>query len=307
MKKVITLITLLGIAFAPAFSQVGTIKGKVVNSKEETLAGVEIVFTEDENEAFEQIVMTKDNGNFVLTGLKPGKHYKATFNLEGFNTQIYPFKQWIGVNEEPIVITLFTLEEAYEQQGGDLEALAHDQQAREFYNLAVGFFKAQKFTEAVDPITKAYENYSLIDKENELVAELAVIPRLYSIIAYNTEDYENSKTLAEEYLSYKPEDKNIQELLAATVKKLSGPSPQELYNQAIELINNNDDSGAAVLLEKAIKSDPEYGLSYFQLGKIKTREFEFEDAVKNFKIFVKLEPNHELSKEAKELIVTLSE
>ena len=307
MKKLIILLIATSLYITPGFSQIGTIKGSVVDSAGNPLANTTIDFTSEETTTYKQTIQSSENGSFILTGLKPGHHFTATFNHEGFNTQVFAFKQGIGVNEVPVVITMYTLEEAYEQQGGNLESLAADQAAREYFNTAVGFFKEEKFVEALDPMEKAYENYAKIEEGDPLLEELAAVPRLYAIIAYNTEKYEDSKKYCEVYLKSKPDDQNIKDLLVAVEKRLAGPSPEELYNQAVEQINQNNDAGAMVILKKAIASDPQYSLSYFQLGKIYTRDFEFEEAIKNFKTFIKLDPNNKMVPEAKELIVTLSE
>jgi tetratricopeptide (TPR) repeat protein len=307
MKKLMLFIIISGLYVAPAFSQVGTIKGTVINSKNEPMAGVKIVFTEEETEAFKQEILSKDKGSFILTGLKPGHHYTATFTFEGYNTQVYNFKQWIGANDDPIVITLFTYEEAFVQQGGDLEALAADKATREFYNTAVNFFKEKKYAEALTAMEQSWEQYEKIQEDSESLEELIVIPRFYAIVAYNNQKLELAKKYCDIYLAKKPEDKHLLELKDIVERALAGPSAQELYNKAVEFINKNDDAAALKILNQVVKTDPDYALSYYQLAGIQTREFEFEKAIAYYKKFIKLDPKNKLVKDAKEMIVTLSE
>jgi len=282
----------------------------VTDSQDKGMEGVTVVFTEKEVTTFKQTLTSKEDGNFILTGLKPGHFYTITFDLEGYNTQLYNYKQWIGPNGEVIVIAMETIEEAkrrlMEEAGIDPEQVQFDIAAREHYNNAVILYKEKKFPEAYTEMEQAWENYAQVVDE-EAKTDLIAIPRFYGITAYFSQNLEVAKKYVDIYLALKPDDKSIQDLKATVDRELQGPSAQERYNQAVELINKNDDAGAFKILSSIIKQDPEYGLAYFQLGKIKTREFEFEDAVKYYKGFLKREPNHKLAAEAKELIVTLSE
>ena len=54
--------------------------------------------------------------------------------------------------------------------------------------------------------------------------------------------------------------------------------------------------------------DGNYAEAYNQLGRIFIREYEFEEAIKNLKIFLKKAPkDHAARQEVTDLIVTLSE
>ncbi len=59
MKKIILLIVLTGLFFAPGLSQVGTFKGRVTDSQDKALIGVSVVFTEEETTSFKQTLETK--------------------------------------------------------------------------------------------------------------------------------------------------------------------------------------------------------------------------------------------------------
>ncbi|PIE89556.1 MAG: hypothetical protein CR997_10705 [Acidobacteria bacterium] len=308
MKKIS--IILIITSLIPAFAQVGTIKGKITNSAGEAIVAAKLVFTEEETTTFEQTLESKEDGSFIMTGLKPGHTYTITVDKEGYNTQLFKYKQWIGVNKEIVEISMETIEEAtkrlYEEQGIDPEQVEYDIAAREHYNAAVTSYKAKDYPTALTEMEQSYEKYNLIVEE-EAKAELISIPRFYAIVAYFNQKLELSKELCELYLAMKPDDKNILKLQETVAREIAGTSAQNLYNNAIDLINNNDDAGATKLLKQIIENDPEFGLAYFQMGKIKTREFEFEEAVKYYKQFLKVDPNHKLAAEAKELIVTLSE
>ncbi len=92
------------------------------------------------------------------------------------------------------------------------------------------------------------------------------------------------------------------------LRATGGISVTDIFNEAVAAINDGDDPKAFKLLLEAETVDPNFARIYFELGKIKTREFEFEEAVKFLKKYLEVaEKDDQYRKEAEDLIVMLLE
>ncbi len=314
MKKLIT--TLLCLGSTALFAQmVGVVQGRVIDTAGEGIPNVELKFTGIEvDPPFERTITCDEYGRFTLAGLKPIL-FDVYAKKEGYNDQIHRYKQGIGKQE--LDLTMMTMDEAYADALAkgliEEEVIDPKEEAKDFYNLAVPLFKAEKFAEAMDMLSKSLE------KDPELNHSL----KLAAYCAVKTEKWADSLTYAERSLALEPEDLNMSKLalesarmvgdmvaetkFSEAVKEIEGVTPETLYAEAVDALNKNDDEVATKKLNEIITMKPDFGIAYFYLGHIKVREGEFEDAVKYLKQFLKNDPNHEKVEEAKDLIVTLSE
>ena len=73
------------------------------------------------------------------------------------------------------------------------------------------------------------------------------------------------------------------------------PTPNELYDQALELRDRGDKPGAAALLEEAVAPDPAFALGHGMLAKLYADLAEVEKAIEHARRVVELEPDDTFS------------
>lgn len=116
---------------------------------------------------------------------------------------------------------------------------------------------------------------------------------LYSIgylyLAKN--DVESAKKYADLALAADSSNVNAQEL----VKVLSQKDTNSEMNQAIAYMNQNDYKSAKKILDKFVKANSEDFQVYYYLGHISYATAKYEDAVKNFGLAIRYNPEYPLS------------
>jgi Tfp pilus assembly protein PilF len=73
------------------------------------------------------------------------------------------------------------------------------------------------------------------------------------------------------------------------------PTPNELYDQAVDLRDNGDKTGAIALLEDAIAADPSFAIAHGMLAKLYVDIAEADRAIAHAKKVVELEPDDTFS------------
>jgi Flp pilus assembly protein TadD len=73
------------------------------------------------------------------------------------------------------------------------------------------------------------------------------------------------------------------------------PSPNELYDQAVDLRDAGDKEAAVARLKEAVEADPAHTLSHGLLARLCVDTGQFEDAVMHAKRVVELEPEDPFS------------
>ena len=73
------------------------------------------------------------------------------------------------------------------------------------------------------------------------------------------------------------------------------PTPNELYDQALELRDRRDKPGAIARLEEAVQLDPAFAIGHGMLAKLYADLAETEKAIAHAKKVVDLEPNDAFS------------
>lgn len=73
------------------------------------------------------------------------------------------------------------------------------------------------------------------------------------------------------------------------------PTPNELYDQAIDLRDAGDRPGAIARLEEAVAADPDFGIGHGMLAKLFADIAEADKAIFHAKRVVELEPDDTFS------------
>ena len=290
------------------------LKGVVKDTTGKILGDVTLKFSIKGMADYSHKLVTGADGKFEVEGVANNLIEIYAMKAE-FRDQIYRVR--MAEKDEKIDDYMMqTLKEAYTEMGIDPSKTKKkpEELAIEYYNQAVPYYQQKKWPEAEEFAKKSYEQNPALEGTLKLL--------LWSNKEQN--DWGDVLKFGRDYLKLKPEDKNIMNvtMYAAEVLKdktalselretaiASGSlDPSGLFNQAVEKLNGGDDAGAIPLLEEVISIDATYSRAYFELGKIKTREFEFEEAIKYLKLYLKNAPKGDkYRKEAEELILTLAD
>jgi Flp pilus assembly protein TadD len=73
------------------------------------------------------------------------------------------------------------------------------------------------------------------------------------------------------------------------------PTPNELYDQALELRDRGDKPGAIALLEEAVSADPAFAVGHGMLAKLYADIAEADKAIAHARRVVELEPDDTFS------------
>jgi Tfp pilus assembly protein PilF len=73
------------------------------------------------------------------------------------------------------------------------------------------------------------------------------------------------------------------------------PTPNELYDQAVDLKDQGDREGAIARLESALEADPKFAIAHGMLAKLYVDLAEAEKAIYHAKKVVELEPDDTFS------------
>ena len=224
------------------------------------------------------------------------------------------------MREDPITVPEFilkTLDEVYAEMGIERpkeKEETPEEKATRLFNLAVEPYQQGSYADAENLAKQALENNP----------EMAEPMKLLVFSNLKTEDWPEVLMYAEMYLKKDPNDTNIMKAAAQAaeligdkkktkqwkgqLKDMGEISIESLWNDVVNHLNANDDAAAMAQIKEVLKMDDKYPLAYFEMGKIKIREYEFEDAILNLKLYLKYaKPDGKHRKEATDLIVTLSE
>jgi Flp pilus assembly protein TadD len=73
------------------------------------------------------------------------------------------------------------------------------------------------------------------------------------------------------------------------------PTPDEIYDQAVDLRDRGDKEGAVAKLEEAVALDPAFAIGHGMLAKLYADLAQSEKAIEHAKKVVELEPNDTFS------------
>lgn len=285
------------------------LSGQVVDTKGNGIPEVTLLISSTNLKGFEKEVTTDGSGNFSVEMLNAAiiKIHTKKSNYRDTIYQYYHGNKDVKMPAKDL--TMQTLDEAYAELGENApkREMKPEAQAIELYNLAVGPYKEGNLDVAADYASKA------IEKDPKQTSAIQMLVYIYA----KKGELAKAQKYATDFLALKPGDPGMTKYADQIAKNLKSPgaapssggdNAQSYFNKAVDEINANNDSKAAELLKKSLEKDETFALAHFELGKIYVREFEFEKAITELKLYLKHAPeDHKSRKEATDLIVTLSE
>lgn len=267
---------------------------------------------------FKAEASTDAQGHFSLQSMASNELILLA-KLTEYRDQIVKVK----VRKNPVAMTgptdfvMMTLDEAYALMGKVRpkdKMPTPEEEAVEIYNLAVEPYQKGSYEQAEKLAKQA------LLKDPKQLASL----KLLIFANMKTDDWKEVLTYSEQYLKLKPDDVNIMkaanqaaqltnntdkaDALKAQLKEKGEINKDDLWVDAVNALNGNDDATAHKIIKEILAMDPKDSRAYFELGKIKVREFEFPEAIRYLKTYLKHAPEKDpFRSEAKDLIITLTE
>jgi len=293
-----------------------TLEGVIENTSGEPLEGVTVTVTTEGIDSFEETAVTNASGEWEVEALY-NIIAKLSVKKEGYRDILFTWNIYTDDEKVRPPLKMQTLEEAYAELGIENpknREKTPKEKAIDLYNLAVDPYRNENWDQA--------EKYA--EEAIELDPEMDNTLRMLVWINQKQEDWEKVLTYGSRYLEKSTENENIYKVTLIAAERLGNTAkieelksmgmsqglinPSDLFNQAVDALNNMNDEKATGLLNQVLEMDETFARAYYELGKIKVREFEFEEAVKYLRTFLKHAPKDDpLRKEAEDLIITLLE
>lgn len=289
-----------------------SLSGQVVDSSGNGIPNVTLMFSSENLAGFEKKIETDENGTFKVEMLNEAI-VKIHAQRSDYRDTIYLYFHPKNDYEIPAKdLAMQTLEEAYAELGeaAPKKEMKPEAQAIELYNLAVGPYKEGKLDQA------AGYALSALEKDPNQANATKMLVYIYS----KKGDWANADKYVKSFLSQNPGDPGMTKYAEKIAHGLKNPgavvtsssgggtSASGLFNKAVKALNANDDAKATTYLNQVLEKDNTYALAYYELGKVFIREFDFDKAIYNLKLYLKHAPkDHKYRNEATDLIVSLSE
>lgn len=318
---------LAGVLFgaAPAWAQVGSLYGKVVNEKGEPIAGAEILFTN--TAAMMKVTGPKTNakGEWSQAGLRVGQGtWSVEARKDGLSAGISDVMVRMNSQTQVPDLVLRTPPKASIGAASvdrGLDAGAAETRAKlitgvqKLYNDAVAAFNAKNYDAALSALNDAVAKMPdcglcylrlgevYIAKKDLAAAEKAYL-RLLAIDDKSQEAgeaYGGLTTIYNEQRRYE-EARKAGEKAAA----LSGPAgagdATSVFNMGVVLVNAGKFSEAKVQFERATKLDPKMADAHYWLGISYVSEGKLAEAKAAMVEYLKLAPMGQHAEAARELV-----
>ena len=307
------------------FPEAPKMKGRVVDSKGKPLGGVSIKLYSDDliagmdvkDEQFAGLfrtTKTNPNGGFEVEGFKFCT-VAIYCSLEEYNDQIY--KEFMSEKDLKPKIEMLTIPEAYIKAGLEppkKRVITPEEQAVDMYNSAVDPYQEGNFARAEELALAAHK----LDPKQVGALKMLVFSN------HKLDDWEGVFEYATKMLKITPKDENminyVMEAARLTdrtevfeekkeaVRQIKGITPESLYSEAVDAINQQNDPLAVQRLGECLKMNDQHYMAYYQLGMITIREGDYDAAVKKLKYYLKYAPkDHKDRKEITDLVISLSE
>lgn len=303
-RGTLVLTIVLALAAAEAFAQRASIRGKLIDEDGQPIEGVECAIELDGGGRSWK-AETKDDGQFVRGGLRPGM-YTVTCQKEGYRN-----------------LSLQTNASAFDQANLGEHV---------FYALAPGELSEAEHNRA----TELLEEFNIASESGDDASTLESLQQLEEMMPESPEVKFN---IASTYAKMGDEDKAIeyydkvteidatfydawiaagvlhgqrQEWAEAAAKTKKGldikmTDPIAVFNYAVYAQNSGDIDAAATGFAKALELDPDRALAHYQLGLIAVNKAEDEEAIEHFEKFLEVAPDHAQAEAARGVVEALKQ
>ena len=299
---VLAIACLLG-ATASALAQTASVKGKVVDAKNQPVVGAAITVEALDGSGRKFTSKTDKKGEFIQL-LTTSGGYRVTASDPKAGTASADTRIVLGkVSEMTIVLAETTaannagkaaeLKKAFEEGVAASRAGNHDD-------------AIAKFTAAMAISPQCFDcqfniGVAQLAKKDDKAAEEA-----WKKAIEMKPDYAEALTALSTLYN---NQKRFDEAAAMSAKAASsgggGGSADAIYNQGIILWNQGKIADAKVKFEEALKADANYADAHYQLGMALLNEGKLPEAVASFESYVKLAPTGQYATQAKGMIAQL--
>jgi tetratricopeptide (TPR) repeat protein len=308
-------LVVLGLAVwtVPAFAQVGQVKGKVVDGKNQPVEGAIITIEMTEGMTRKYETKTNRRGEYVQVGLQPGQ-YRVTASKDDLSQS---FDQRIGLSGAEINFTL---------KPGSGVSEADRKKAEEKANALRGAFEQgvalsnegkhdeaiAKFNEVLAAVPQCVECHTNIGavytrKKDYDQAEAA----FKKALEVNPKSADAYNGLATVYNAQKKFDQaseasaQAQQLAIEAGGGAGGGSAGTVFNQGVIAWNAGKIPEAKKLFEQAVQLDPKLADARYWLGMATLNEGNLPEAAKHFDEYLKLAPDGQYAEQAKSVLASI--
>jgi tetratricopeptide (TPR) repeat protein len=280
----------------------GRLTGKVtdaVTKKPVPNAAILVVSTGGRN--FKQEFKAEKDGTFRVLLLDATLRYEFTWSAPGYQSYSEPMKLKLGeVTTKDVVLT--PANAAAPAAGAAAEAKPDP--ATVAYNEGAALFNASKFPEAVAKFQEA------VTGKPDLIAGWQALARA----AIQTKEYPKAIEAANKALAGDPDEIDMYSVLyeaykatgdkekAAEAKKKLPANANQIFNDAVPLLNAGKYKDAQPILERAVAADPNFAPAQYQLGFVFFQLGNMTAAKPHFEAYLKLDPNGADAAVAKEIL-----
>lgn len=293
-------LALVLVAASAAFAQSTMIKGKVVDAKDQPMAGVSILI-ESMTGGRKLTTKTDKRGEFIQL-LTEGGQYRVTATDEKVGTAQTELAVRIGQSRETkMVLAVATaanndakaaeLKKVFEEGVAASRAGNHDAAIAKYQAalvLSPACFDCQ-FNIGVAQLAKKDEKAA----EAEWLKALALKPDYPEAMNALSTLYNNQKRFDEAAA------------MSAKAAAAGGGNADATFNQGIILWNQGKIAEAKAKFEETIKADATHADAHYQLGMALLNEGKLPEAVAAFESYVKLAPEGQYATQAKGMIAQL--
>ena len=299
------------LAALPAAAQTGTVRGKVLDAKDQPVEGAVIRIEAVDGMGRKFQVKSNRRGEFVQIGLQPGQ-YRLTAEKDGLSDQV---ERRVSLDEVDVTFTL--------RPGGAAAGGMTDEE-RKKADARIAAVKGN-FAAGVEA-AKAGRHDEAIAKFNDVLAEAPKCVECYTNIAamhMQKKEYEQAEGAYKKALEIAPNSAEPYEGLAniyntqkrfdeaaeasAQAAKLGasapgGASASTAFNQGVIAWNASRIPEAKKAFEEAVRLDPKLADAHYWLGMANLNEGNMPEAAKAFEAYLALAPTGQYAEQAKGIL-----
>ena len=269
------------------------IRGTVLSSEDEAVAGAVLTITSTEVTDYSKTVEIKPDGSYSVLILDATVAYTFHVQAPGYVSQEQLVKVGVGTSDNQVDFVLLSNAEAAQQREEKVLGQPGYKELKAALDL-----RAQGDSEgAVSQLQQAVElRPDLLDVREELASLVYEMGDLSTALEYAEGclelDAQSLPCLAvAANAAAKVGDNDKAEAFMARYQAANPEDPAVLYNQAVPFINNYDDAQARPLLEQCLDVDPTFANCLFEYGMLLLRTGEMGAAKQHLQRYLEVAPD----------------